>query len=210
MQRRDFLKNSSSIAAGITILNFPVFGKNAPSNKVVLGVMGVNSRGAYLAKSFSQISNVEVAYLCDVEEKAVQNGMNALKEVGKEAKLIHHSAVGTDIGVVFPVAQAVAGSALSFVEGLAEHQRGAWGADALRLIRVDASAGAIPSVANLDTTDRHWAHAVFDFAAKRAYCRSNFPPSIELMRQGVIWFFASRKRPVIRCPLANDVSPIPR
>ena len=88
MQRRDFLKNSSSIAAGITILNFPVFGKNAPSNKVVLGVMGVNSRGAYLAKSFSQIPNVEVAYLCDVEEKAIQNGMNALKEVGKEAKLI--------------------------------------------------------------------------------------------------------------------------
>ena len=38
--------------AGLTILNFPVFGKNAPSNKVVLAVMGVNSRGSYLAKSY--------------------------------------------------------------------------------------------------------------------------------------------------------------
>src|SRR6185295_2691296 len=88
MKRRDFLKNTGSIGAGITILNFPVFGKQAPSNKVVLGVMGVNSRGAYLAKSFAQIPNVEIAYLCDVEDKAIQNGMTALKEVGKEAKLI--------------------------------------------------------------------------------------------------------------------------
>jgi len=88
MRRRDFIKNSASLGAGVTILNFPVFGKNAPSNKVVLGVMGVNSRGNYLAKSFAQIANVEVAYICDVEEKAIQNGINALKEVGKEAKLV--------------------------------------------------------------------------------------------------------------------------
>ena len=40
--------------------------------------------------------------------------------ISREAKLIHHSMVGTDIGVVFPVAQAVVGSTLSFVEGLAE------------------------------------------------------------------------------------------
>jgi thiamine pyrophosphate-dependent acetolactate synthase large subunit-like protein len=39
--------------------------------------------------------------------------------ISKEARLIHHSPVGTDIGVVFPVAQAVAGSTSSFVGGLA-------------------------------------------------------------------------------------------
>ena len=69
MKRRDFIKNTSVAAAGITLLNFPVFGKNAPSNKVVLAVMGVNSRGAYLAECYSKIPNVEIAYLCDVEEK---------------------------------------------------------------------------------------------------------------------------------------------
>jgi hypothetical protein len=53
------------------------------------------------------------------------------------------------------------------IEGLAEHQRGAWSAEALRVMRADALAGAIPSVANLDTTDRHWAHAVFDFVAEQ-------------------------------------------
>ncbi len=75
MNRRDFIKNTSVATAGVTILNFPVFGKNAPSNKVVLAVMGVNSRGAYLAECFSGLPNVEIAYLCDVEEKAIANGL---------------------------------------------------------------------------------------------------------------------------------------
>jgi len=46
--------------------------------------------------------------------------------IGREAKLIHQSPVGTDIGVVFPVAQAVAGSTLSFIEGLAQRLRQKW------------------------------------------------------------------------------------
>lgn len=75
MKRRDFLKSATLATAGVTILDFPVFGKMAPSNKVLLGVVGVNSRGAYLAESFSQLANVEIAYLCDVEEKAIANGM---------------------------------------------------------------------------------------------------------------------------------------
>jgi hypothetical protein len=51
------------------------------------------------------------------------------------------------------------------IEGLAEHQRGTWNAQELRTIRNDVAAGAIPSVASLGPTDRHWAHAVFDFVA---------------------------------------------
>jgi thiamine pyrophosphate-dependent acetolactate synthase large subunit-like protein len=39
--------------------------------------------------------------------------------ISKQAKIVHHSPVATDLGVVFPVAQAIAGSTLSFVEGLA-------------------------------------------------------------------------------------------
>jgi thiamine pyrophosphate-dependent acetolactate synthase large subunit-like protein len=50
--------------------------------------------------------------------------------ISRDAKLIHHSMVGTDIGVVFPVAQAVVGSTLSFTEGLAERlgksKKNAW------------------------------------------------------------------------------------
>jgi len=51
------------------------------------------------------------------------------------------------------------------IEGLAEHQRGAWAAQDLRLMRAAAAARAIPTIAALVNTDRHWAHAVFDFVA---------------------------------------------
>ena len=46
--------------------------------------------------------------------------------ISRDAKLIHHSPVGTDIGVVFPVAQAVEGSTLSFIEGLSERLDKKW------------------------------------------------------------------------------------
>ena len=88
MQRRDFIKNASLVTGGVTVLNFPIFGKNAPSNKVVVGVMGVNSRGAYLASSFAKLPNVEVGYLCDVEESAIANGLKPFKDAAKKPTVI--------------------------------------------------------------------------------------------------------------------------
>src|SRR5690242_14574053 len=88
MRRRDFIRNASMATTGMTIINFPIFGRNAPSNKVVVAVMGVNSRGSYLAKCYSQLSNVEVGYICDVEEKAIQNGFTALKDAPRKPTLI--------------------------------------------------------------------------------------------------------------------------
>ena len=46
--------------------------------------------------------------------------------LSREAKLVHHSTSPADIGVVFPVAQAVVGSTLSFIDGLRERLRGKW------------------------------------------------------------------------------------
>ena len=88
MKRRNFIKHTSFAAAGITFLNFPVFGKNAPGNKVQLAVMGVNSRGAYLAESFASLPNVEIAYLCDVEEKAIANGLKPFATAAKKPTVI--------------------------------------------------------------------------------------------------------------------------
>ena len=88
MDRREFVKDTSAAFAGVTILKFPVFGKNAPSNKVILAAMGVNSRGAYLAKSFASLPNVEVAYICDVEEKAIQNGLDSVKDATRKPTVV--------------------------------------------------------------------------------------------------------------------------
>jgi len=52
-------------------------------------------------------------------------------------------------------------------EGLAEHLRGAWRTDDWQMTRTAAVAGAIPTVASLVNTDRHWAHAVFEFVAAK-------------------------------------------
>lgn len=84
MERRNFIKNSALLTGGVTILNFPIFGRNAPSNKIVLGVMGLNSRGNYLASSFSKLPNVEVGYLCDVEDGALKKGFDALKNATRK------------------------------------------------------------------------------------------------------------------------------
>ncbi len=46
--------------------------------------------------------------------------------ISREAKLVHHSTVAGDIGVVFPVAQAVVGSTLSFIDGLRQRLRKRW------------------------------------------------------------------------------------
>ena len=81
MKRRNFIKNTALLTGGVTILNFPVFGKKAPSNKIVIGVMGLNSRGNYLASSFAKLPNVEVGYLCDVEEGADNASGNFVKVV---------------------------------------------------------------------------------------------------------------------------------
>jgi len=88
MNRRDFIKNTSFATAGITILNFPVFGKYAPSNKVILAVMGVNSRGSYLAENFAKLPNAEIAYICDVEEKAIANGLKPFADAAKKPVVI--------------------------------------------------------------------------------------------------------------------------
>src|SRR5258706_7573168 len=88
MHRKEFIKNTSLAAAGITILNFPVFGKTAPSNKVVIAVMGVNGRGGFHAESFSKLPNVEVGYICDVEENAIAKCMKRFATADKKPIVI--------------------------------------------------------------------------------------------------------------------------
>lgn len=88
MHRRNFIKDVSLTTAGVTLLNFPIFGRNAPSNKVVVGVMGVNGRGSYLAGGFARMPNVEVGYLCDVEDGAIKKGLDALKNAPRKPEVI--------------------------------------------------------------------------------------------------------------------------
>ena len=44
--------------------------KESPNEKVVLGIMGVNGRGTNIARGMMAASNAEIAYICDVDERA--------------------------------------------------------------------------------------------------------------------------------------------
>ena len=72
MERRKFIQNAS--IAGTSLLMMPKLGystifKGSPNDKVVVAMMGVNSRGEFLAKTLAGFPDVEIAYICDVDTK---------------------------------------------------------------------------------------------------------------------------------------------
>jgi predicted dehydrogenase len=52
-----------------------------PSNKVVVAVAGVNSRGASLAGHFARQPDCEVGYICDVDERAMAKSVERVGQI---------------------------------------------------------------------------------------------------------------------------------
>lgn len=69
INRGEFLRRVSLASSSLVLSPFlssgAEFFKGAPNTKVVMGIMGTNSRGMFLAKGFAKLPNVEVAYICD-------------------------------------------------------------------------------------------------------------------------------------------------
>ncbi len=85
VHRRDFLKTTAAAGVGLGVAGqlSTAFGAGAPSNRVVVGVMGVNSRGHYLAQTFAGTEGAEVGVVCDVDEHAVKRTVEAVSEEQK-------------------------------------------------------------------------------------------------------------------------------
>lgn len=78
--RREFLKTTALAGVGLGLTGSslsPIRGVNAPSNKVVVAVMGVNGRGRALADAFARLDGSEVAYICDVDDNAIDKGVKS-------------------------------------------------------------------------------------------------------------------------------------
>lgn len=72
INRRDFVKRTAAAGAGIVLSPFWITrGNLSSSNRVIMGIVGVNSRGGALAQSFARQTNAEVAFICDVDERAI-------------------------------------------------------------------------------------------------------------------------------------------
>ncbi|MCY7350648.1 MAG: Gfo/Idh/MocA family oxidoreductase [Cytophagaceae bacterium] len=83
-KRRDFLRTAS--VAGTSLLLSPSLSasgifRGAPNDKVVLGIMGTNSRGMFLAKTFAKLPNVEVGYICDVDETVLAKSIAEIEKL---------------------------------------------------------------------------------------------------------------------------------
>ena len=76
--RRTFLKTASAAGAGALIASRagPLLALDgSPAEKVVVAIMGLNSRGEVHMEYFPSTPNVEVAYLCDVDQRALAKGV---------------------------------------------------------------------------------------------------------------------------------------
>ncbi len=82
INRRKFIKQTSAAGVGMGVLGrvAAVYGQGVPSETVVVGVMGVNGRGDVLARAFADAANAEVAYVCDVDSRAVEKTVAAVSE----------------------------------------------------------------------------------------------------------------------------------
>ena len=78
LDRRNFIKTTGAASLGLTTLGgiTPLFGKNAPSNTINVAVMGTNGRGLALINECTRLDGINVAYICDVDDDAMQKGIN--------------------------------------------------------------------------------------------------------------------------------------
>lgn len=70
IQRRNFMKAASAGFFVSTLANAAP-ARAAANDKFVVGVMGVNGRGGALARGFASLPDAEVAYVCDVDQRAI-------------------------------------------------------------------------------------------------------------------------------------------
>jgi predicted dehydrogenase len=77
--RRDFLKQTSAVTGGLAVLaSAPALrAALSPNSRVRVGIMGCNGRGMAHISGFLAVPNVEVAYICDVDSRAIDKGIAA-------------------------------------------------------------------------------------------------------------------------------------
>jgi len=87
INRRDFLNNSILGTAGLTIGGMGFSAKSYASiiganDRFRMAVCGVNGRGKNHIQSFSELENVELAYLVDPDSKVLEGRVNELRGKG--------------------------------------------------------------------------------------------------------------------------------
>src|ERR1043166_4889239 len=87
--RRQFLKQTSILTAGaLSLASAPrLRAAKSPNGKVIVAIIGCNQRGMAHINGYLASPNAEIAYICDVDSRAVQKGVAAVaKKQSREPK----------------------------------------------------------------------------------------------------------------------------
>jgi predicted dehydrogenase len=77
--RREFLKQASTVSTGVAVLGSVASLRAAGANeKVRVAIIGCNGRGMQHIAGYLASPNAEIAYVCDVDSRAVEKGIAAV------------------------------------------------------------------------------------------------------------------------------------
>src|SRR6516225_5254989 len=77
--RREFLKQASTVSTGVAVLGSVASLRAAGANeKVRVAIIGCNGRGMQHIAGYLALPNAEIAYVCDVDSRAVEKGIAAV------------------------------------------------------------------------------------------------------------------------------------
>src|SRR5262245_7288743 len=80
MKRRQFINNTATLAAGVTLLPNIHTNKSKEDKKARIAFIGTGMRGAYLLKEAVSQGLTEVIAVCDIDPTAINNVKQTIKE----------------------------------------------------------------------------------------------------------------------------------
>src|SRR5690625_1961545 len=89
VSRRHFLKQTAVAGLGLGLMGklSSLEAKDSPNNRIRTAAIGVNARGRTVANVFAQVPGSEIAYVCDVDSRALERTRQLCAESqGKEPK----------------------------------------------------------------------------------------------------------------------------
>ena len=89
--RRTFIKQVGATGVGLTLGGLAFSAKSyaniiGANERINVAVMGTNGRGAGMGRNFQRVDDVNVTWVCDVEEAALAKGVEAVKAAGGNPK----------------------------------------------------------------------------------------------------------------------------
>ncbi len=87
IHRRDFIRQTSVLTAAVAFSPVALRAANSANRKITIAIMGCNNRGMDHIAGYLALPDAEVAFICDVDSRAVEKGIAAVeKKTGRRPK----------------------------------------------------------------------------------------------------------------------------